>query len=100
MFKDENDNSAATRSAGRRSVYQFLMVLFFGIFIMGMTIPILDYTKRESLAYIREPSQQNLEALRAKQEEERRTHWLYASPFAALGIVFAIPLLTEYRRGT
>jgi hypothetical protein len=53
--------------------------------------PILDYSKRESFAYMKEPTQGNLDALHAKQHEELRTRWLYASPLGALAVVFAIP---------
>jgi hypothetical protein len=98
VLRGESDDSASWRSAKGRRLCQFLVMLFFGLFVLDVAIPIQDYAKRELLAYIREPSKQNLEALRAKQEEERRTQWLYASPFAVLGIVVAIPLLTKYRR--
>jgi hypothetical protein len=32
-------------------------------------MPILDYTQRETLAYMKEPTQQNLDKLHAKQNE-------------------------------
>jgi len=98
MSADGNKNSTTARSATRRRLYWFLAVLFFALFIVGVNMPVLDYTKRESLAYLKEPSQKNLEVLQAKQNEEHRTRWMYASPLALLGIVFTIPLLTKYRR--
>jgi len=79
-MSNEDKNSLITATTKRRRLYRFLVMLFFAFFVMGVNIPIFDYTKRESLAYIKEPSQRNLEALRAKQAEERRTQWLYSSP--------------------
>lgn len=69
------------------------------VFFMAMgNLPILDYSKRESFAYMKEPTQGNLDVLHAKQNEELRTRWLYASPLDALAVVFAIPIYIAYRR--
>ena len=100
MLASESSDSALVQSAKRKRLYQFLVMLFLALFIVGANMPILDYTKRESLAYIKEPSPQNLDALHAKQKEQRRKQWIYASPLALLGIFAAIPLLTKYRRRT
>jgi len=98
MSVDQNHDPSTSRSDHRRRLYQFLATLFFALFIVGANIPILDYTKHESLAYLKEPSQENLKVLQAKQSEGRRTRWMFASPLAILGIIFTIPLLTKYRR--
>ena len=68
------------------------------LFLAMGNLPILDYSKRESFAYLKEPTQGNLDALHAKQNEELRTRWLYASPLGALAVVFAIPIYLAYRR--
>ena len=61
-------------------------------------LPILDYSRRESFACVKEPTQGNLDALHARQNEELRTRRLYASPLGALAVVFAIPIYLAYRR--
>jgi hypothetical protein len=50
------------------------------VFVVAGNTPILAFSGRESLAQRKEPTQENLEALRAKKNEEIRTRWLYASP--------------------
>jgi hypothetical protein len=47
---------------------------------------------------MKEPTQGKLDALHARQNEELRTRWLYASPLGALAVVFAIPFYFVYRR--
>ena len=64
------------------------------LFLAMGNLPILDYSKRESFAYMKEPTQGNLDALHAKQNEELRTRWLYTSPLGALAVVFAIPFIS------
>jgi hypothetical protein len=66
------------------------------LFLAMRNLPILDYSQRESLAYVKEPTQGNLDALHAKQNEELRTRWLYASPLGALAVVFAIPIYLAF----
>jgi hypothetical protein len=61
---------------------------------------ILDYSRREAFAYIKEPTQQNLDALHAKQDQELRRRWLYASPLGLAAIGFAIPLYVAFQRKT
>jgi hypothetical protein len=68
------------------------------VFLAMGHLPILDYSKRESFAYMKEPTQRNLDVLQAKQNEELRTRWLYTSPLGALAVVFAIPIYLAYRR--
>jgi hypothetical protein len=53
-------------SEARRKLLWTLELIFFLLFVIAGTAPILDYHKRESLAFMKEPTQQNLEALRAK----------------------------------
>ena len=73
-------------------------LLSLALFLAMGNLPILDYSKRESFAYMKEPTQGNLDALHVKQNEELRTRWLYASPLGALAVVFAIPIYLAYRR--
>jgi hypothetical protein len=63
-------------------------------------MPILDYTQRETLAYMKEPTQQNLDKLHAKQNEEARKRWLYATLLGLAAVAFASPLYLGYRRKT
>jgi hypothetical protein len=100
MLTSENSGSDASQSPRRKRLYQFLVMLFFGLFILGANMPALDYAKRESLAYLRQPTEENLELLQANQKEQRTLQWLHASPLASAGIICAIPLLTKYRRKT
>ena len=67
------------------------------LFLVMGNLPILDYSKRESLAYMKEPTWGNLAALHEKQNEELRTRLLYASPLGALAVIFVIPYVV-YRR--
>lgn len=60
-------------------------------------MPALDYSRRETIAYIKEPTQQDLDALRAK-KKEARAGWLYASPFGPAAILLAVPLFLTTRR--
>jgi hypothetical protein len=63
------------------------------VFLLAMgNLPILDYSKRESFAYMKEPTPGNLDALHAKQNEELGTRCFYASPLGALAVIFAIPV--------
>jgi hypothetical protein len=55
-------------------------------------MPILDYAQRETLAYMKEPTQQNLDKLHAKQNEEVRKRWLSATLPGLVAVAFAIPL--------
>ena len=66
------------------------------LFLAIGNLPILDYSKRESLAYMKEPTEGNLDALHAKQNEELRTRWLYASPLGALAVVFAVSICLAF----
>src|SRR5258707_14161650 len=68
------------------------------LFLAMGNLPILDYSRRESFACVKEPTQGNLDALHARQNEELRTRRLYASPLGALAVVFAIPIYLAYRR--
>jgi hypothetical protein len=68
------------------------------LFLAMENLPILDCSKRESFAYMKEPTQGNLDVLHATQNEELRTRWLYTSPLGALAVVFAIPIYLAYRR--
>jgi hypothetical protein len=43
--------------------------------VVAGNLPILDYSRRESFAYVKEPTQGNLDALHAKQSEAVRTRW-------------------------
>jgi hypothetical protein len=47
---------------------------------------------------MKEPTQPNLDALRAKKNEEIRTSWLYASPFGVMAVLLAIPLLINFKQ--
>jgi hypothetical protein len=76
-----------------------LELIFILLFVIAGTAPILDY-QRESLAFMKEPTQQNLQALRAKNNEELKTRWLYASPLGLAAVAFAIPLYLAYQRRT
>ena len=82
----------------RRRLFQFLAVLFVVLFMLAVELPVLDYEKWEALAYLRDPTQQNLQALHAKRREEAKIRWLIATPFAVLAIAFAIPLFTRGKR--
>jgi hypothetical protein len=77
-----------------------LELIFILLFVIAGTAPILDYHKRESLAFMKEPAQQNLQALRAKNNEALKTRWLYASPLGLAAVAFAIPLYLAYQRRT
>jgi hypothetical protein len=68
------------------------------LFLAMGNLPILDYSKRESFASMKEPTQGNLDVLHAKQNEELRTRWLHTYPLGALAVVFAIPIYLVYRR--
>jgi hypothetical protein len=87
-------------SEARRKLLWTLELIFFLLFVIAETAPILDYHKRESLAYMKEPTQQNLHALRAKENDELRTRQLYASPLGLAAVAFAIPLYLAYQRKT
>jgi len=82
-------------SETRRRFIWALEIIFIVLFVIAGTAPILDYTKRESLAYIKEPTEQNLNALRAKKNEEVRAHLMYAFPFGLAAALLAIPLLSK-----
>jgi hypothetical protein len=75
----------------RRKLLWTLEVLFLFLFMVVGTMPALDHSRRETLAYVKEPTQQNLDAVRAKKDEEIRTRWLYASPFGVVAVLLATP---------
>jgi hypothetical protein len=66
------------RPSGRRYIRYFWAaeLVSLALFLATRILPVLDYSKREALAYMKEPTQGNLEALHAKQNEEIRTRWL------------------------
>jgi hypothetical protein len=87
-------------SDARRKLLWTLELIIFLLLVIAGTAPILDYHKRESLAYMKEPTQQNLNALRARKNEELRTRRLYVSPLGLAAVAFAIPLYLAYQRRT
>src|SRR5258707_9149169 len=69
-------------------------VTFPVLFLAMGNLPIIDYSRRESFACVKEPTQGNLDALHARQNEELGARWLYASPLGALAVVFAFPFIS------
>ena len=84
--------------SGSRNIKYFWAgeLLSLVLFLATGNLPILDYSKRESFAYMKAPTQGNLDALHAKQNEELRTRCLYSSPLGALAVVFAISIYLAF----
>jgi len=93
-------NSSGTARKGRITIFRAFAGLFTILFLTAASMPILDYTQRETLAYMKEPTQQNLDKLHAKQNEEVRKRWQYAAPLGLAAVAFAIPIYLGYRRKT
>jgi hypothetical protein len=90
---DSSDSTAVRAPNDRRLKYFWTAELpSLALFVVAGNLPTLDYSSRLSFAYIKEPTQANLNALHAKHNEEIRTRWLYASPLGALAVAFAIPI--------
>ena len=89
-----NDSCCRQKAWGSRYIKNFWAgePVFLVLFPAIGNLPILDYSKREWFAYRKEPRQGNLNPLHAKQNEELRTRWLYASPLGVLAVVLAIPI--------
>lgn len=75
----------------------FLEIVVVLIFLFVLTVPIQDYAMREFREYMRHPSPQNLQAFRAKKEEEFRLRQEIAIPIAGLAVVLAIPIFRNRR---
>jgi hypothetical protein len=85
-------NSSGTARKGRITIFRASAGLFTILFLTAAGMPILDDTQRETLAYMKQPTQQILDKLHAKQNEEVRKHWLYGTPLGLAAVAFAIPL--------
>ena len=93
-------NGSGTERKGRIMIFRTFAGLFTILFLTAASMPILDYRQRETLAYMKEATQQNLDKLHAKQNEEVRKRWQYAAPLGLAAVAFAIPIYLGYRRKT
>ncbi len=91
-------------SSERKNAESKLKRYVFLEFVLGvclfavLTLPIFDYAKREILAYMREPTPSNLEALRAKRLEEEKLRIKTALPFGLAMLILLFPVYSEYQK--
>ncbi len=91
MAKVRNDKNKLRR-------YIVLEFVLSACLLTVLTLPIFDYAKREILAYMRDPTPSNLEALRAKRLEEQKLRIKIALPFGLAVLILAFPIYSEYKK--
>ena len=79
-------------------IYIFMEFVLVLCLLVVLTTPILDYAKRETLAYMRDPSPTNLAILQAKRADESKLRLRVSLPFGLLMLILAFPLYSEFSR--
>lgn len=80
------------------AVLWLLEVLAIVLVVLLLTIPTLDYARREYMRWYLHPSAENLQALRAKEREEILVRVGMATPIAAVAVLLALHLRSKSRK--